>query len=136
MHSLNRLRFRAHVEGHEAILVHSVGVGTVGQQQLGTFGLAFLTGLVQSGGATRRQVHTGASQEQVLQALGEATPSCDVQGRGQLLLIGERPDSCEEVEGRLFQLFTQKCQQMCFLHSLPASTKKTQILKPFWLWPS
>lgn len=91
IHSLEGLREGAHVQGHEAVLGDSVGVGTVAQQQLGTLGLAAPAGLVQGRGTAGRQVHVGPALQQQTQAVGVAPPCRDVQGRGQLLLVGQRP---------------------------------------------
>lgn len=75
------------VQRHKAVFSYSIGVGTVDQQQFGTLWLAIFTGLVQGSGAPRCQVYTGPTLQQELQAVREASPSCDVKRCGQLLLI-------------------------------------------------
>ena len=90
-HLLNGLGAGAHVQWQEAVLAQRVGVGTVGQQQLDTVGLAALTGLVEGGASPGRQVHAGPPQQQVPQAFAEAPPGRDVERGGQLLLVGQRP---------------------------------------------
>ena len=93
MYSPQRLRLCTVMQRRVAVLRHGVGVGTVAQQQLGALWLAVFAGFVQSGDASRGQLHVGPSLQQEPQALGEASAGGDVQRRGQLLLITQRPQS-------------------------------------------
>ena len=76
------------MQGHEAVLGDGVGVGPVAQKQLGALGLAALAGLVQRRAAAGSQLHVGPPPEEEAKAVGEAPTRRDVEGRGQLLLVG------------------------------------------------
>lgn len=81
------------MQGHEPIFTDSVGVGTMGQQQFYTLGLAILAGLVEGSAAPRGEVYAGPALQQVPQAVNKPPAGCNVEWGCQLLLIGQRPQS-------------------------------------------
>lgn len=87
------------MQRHESFLRDGVGVGTVKKQQFGALCLAAVAGLVQGASATRCQVYVSPTLEQKSQAVCETSAGCDVKWGGQLLLVRQRPESCQQRVG-------------------------------------
>lgn len=60
-HSLQRVGLCTDMQGHESVLVDSVGIGTVLQQQFDALRLTLFAGLMQSSGAPGGKIHLGSS---------------------------------------------------------------------------
>lgn len=93
LYLLKRFGSGANMQRHESVIGDCVGVGAVDQQQLGALRLAVLARLVQGRDAARGQLHVGPPLQQEPQAVGETSSGRDVERRGQLLLVAQRPQS-------------------------------------------
>lgn len=86
----------AEVQGPVAILRDSLGVGPGAEQQAHAGGAGGCTSLVQGCLAPRSKVDGSAAEQQQPQAVRVAPAGRDVQRRGELLLVAQRPQSCRE----------------------------------------
>lgn len=92
--SLDGVGALADVQGPVAILGDRLGVGPGAEQQARAVGAGGRAGRVQRGAPARGQVHGGAAQQQQPQAGRVPAAGRDVQRRGELLLVAQRPQSC------------------------------------------
>lgn len=92
-HSLEAASSPAEVQGAPPILVRDVGVGSRHQQHMDAGGVARGTGLVQGSPAPRGTVGPRPPPQQQPQDFHVAPAGRHVQGGGQLLFVGQRPES-------------------------------------------
>lgn len=88
------------MQGLIAILRDSLRVSTKAEQQAHTVCTGCCTSLMQGSLTPRCKVDGSTPEQQELQAVCVAPAGCDVQRRGELLLIAQRPQSCREREVR------------------------------------
>lgn len=84
------------MQGRQALCAEQVRVGTVLQQQLGTGRVAPQAGLVQGPSAAGTGVGVRTAAEQVVQAVCVAAGRSDAQGRGELALVLQGPETWGE----------------------------------------
>lgn len=98
--SLDGVWALAEVQGLVAILRDSLRVSTKAEQQAHTLCAGCCTSLMQGSLTPWCKVDGSSPEQQEPQAVCVAPAGCDVQRRGELLLIAQRPQSCREREVR------------------------------------
>lgn len=122
------------MQGLVAILRDSLGVSTEAEQQAHAGCTGCCASLVQGSLAPWCEVDSSPPEQQELQAVCVAPAGCDVQRRGELLLIGQGPQSCRERE------FREPCPATAHKSTgprpaLPWGTRCTSPLERRWFPP-
>lgn len=94
--SLDRFWALAEMHGLVAILRDSLRVSTKAEQQAHTVSTGCCASLMQGSLTPWCKVDGSAPEQEEPQAICVAPAGCDVQWRGELLLVAQRPQSCRE----------------------------------------